>query len=300
MLGLAASAAPAAWAGASLPATTNGGTAYGVKVPAKKPVRKPAAVNKRPLLAKFRVAPLILRPGATPSVTFRVDGRTAQVRLRLVVTWPGTANPRRMVALGRQTTAEDHTVDLTTLADPALPEGVVSVRITGRDTAGRLLRPGAHLSRVQQIEVRAHVFPLQGTFSYGDAGARFGAQRDGHTHQGQDLFAAAGTPAVAVRSGTIDYVEYQADGAGYYVVLSADGEDYDYAYMHLKEGSIQVVQGQHVAARQQLAGVGHTGDAIGDHLHFEVWQGAWYDGGHVVDPLPFLQQWQAWSPVSAT
>jgi murein DD-endopeptidase MepM/ murein hydrolase activator NlpD len=162
-----------------------------------------------------------------------------------------------------------------------------------------MVRPAAHLSRVQQVEVRAHVFPLVGRFSYGDAGARFGAPRNGHTHQGQDLFADEGTQVVAVRGGTITYVEYQEGGAGWYVVLDADGEDYDFAYMHLQENSIAVVKGQHVETGQHLGGVGHTGDAQGNHLHFEMWQGAWYDGGSPLDPLPLLQQWQAWSPVTA-
>jgi murein DD-endopeptidase MepM/ murein hydrolase activator NlpD len=272
-------------------ANGNGGVAVGT------PVKKRPDVAARPVLAAFRVAPLVLTPGATPSVTFQVKARTRQVRLRLVVTWPGTTIPSRTIDLGRQPAGAAQTVDLTTLADLALPEGTVSVRIAGRDTAGRLLQPAAHLSRVQQIQVRAHAFPLRGTFSYGGPGAGFGAQRDGHTHQGQDLLAAEGTPVVAVRSGTIDYVQYQAGGAGYYIVLNADGEDYDYAYMHLKEGSTLVKQGDHVSTGQQIAAVGHTGDAQGDHLHFEVWQGAWYAGGQAIDPLPFLQLWQTWSDV---
>jgi murein DD-endopeptidase MepM/ murein hydrolase activator NlpD len=112
--------------------------------------------------------------------------------------------------------------------------------------------------------------------------------------------AAEGTPVVAVRAGTIAFSQYQADGAGYYLVLHADGEAYDYAYMHLKEGSILVKPGDHVEAGQQLAGVGHTGAAQGDHLHFEVWQGPWFAGGVAIDPLPLLQQWQTWSDVQAT
>jgi murein DD-endopeptidase MepM/ murein hydrolase activator NlpD len=149
------------------------------------------------------------------------------------------------------------------------------------------------------VQVRGHVFPLRGVFSYGNDGARFGAPRNGHTHQGQDLFADEGTPVVAPRSGTVTYVENQPAGAGWYVILSGDGEDLDYAFMHLVEGSIPVHKGEHVDQGQRLGSVGHTGDAEGNHLHFEVWQGAWYDGGHAIDPRPYLEQWQAWSPVRA-
>lgn len=255
------------------------------------------APSGAPVLAAFSVAPTVLAPGATPSLTFRVNSRAPTVRLRLVVTWnvaTADTTPRR-VDLGRQPTRKQLTIPLTALADPALPEGAATVRIAGRDSAGRLIKPAAHLSRVQQLQVRAHVFPLVGSFSYGGPDARFGAQRDGHTHQGQDLLADEGTPVVAVRSGAISYVGYQASGAGYYVVLDADGEDYDYAFMHLEEGSTRVVIGQHVETGERLGDVGHTGDATANHLHFEVWQGAWFAGGEAIDPLPFLQQWQTWA-----
>jgi murein DD-endopeptidase MepM/ murein hydrolase activator NlpD len=220
--------------------------------------------------------------------------------VRLLASWPGTTTPSRAIDLGRLPTGVAQTLALPALADPALPEGSMSIRIAARDSAGRLLSPAAKLSRVQAIQIRGHVFPLQGTFSYGGADARFGASRPGHSHQGQDMLAKEGTPVVAVRSGTIAYSQYQAAGAGYYLVLDADGEDYDYAFMHLKEGSILVNAGDHVAAGQPLAAVGHTGAASADHLHFEVWQGAWYNGGHAIDPLPLLQQWQTWSDARTT
>jgi murein DD-endopeptidase MepM/ murein hydrolase activator NlpD len=39
--------------------------------------------------------------------------------------------------------------------------------------------------------------------------------------------------------------------------------------------------------------VGETGDATACHLHFELWQGRWWAGGHTIDPLPFLKAWDA-------
>jgi murein DD-endopeptidase MepM/ murein hydrolase activator NlpD len=228
-----------------------------------------------------------------------VKGRAPTIRLRLVVSWPGTTNAERTIALGRLPANSLQRVALTALADPALPEGQMSVRIAGRDSAGRILRPGVHLSRVTVVQVRGHVFPLRGVFSYGTPDDAFGAQRNGHTHQGQDLLADEGTPVVAPRAGTIEYVGFQASSAGWYVVLDGDNEDLDYAFMHLQENSIPVVKGEHVDQGQRIGSVGHTGDAQGSHLHFEVWQGPWFAGGHVVDPLPYLQQWQQWSPVRA-
>jgi murein DD-endopeptidase MepM/ murein hydrolase activator NlpD len=290
-------------------AGTNGGASYGepvLQTPASapapapaKPKRKPASVAARPQLQAFRISPNVLTPGQAPTVDFQVKGRAPTIRLRLVVSWPGTTNPERQIDLGRRAANAPQSVSLPALADPALPEGQMSVRIAGRDSAGRILRPGAHLSRVTEVQVRAHVFPLRGVFSYGGDDAKFGAKRNGHTHQGQDLMGDEGIPVVAPRSGTITYVEYQAGGAGWYVILDGDAEDLDYAFMHLKEGSIPVHKGEHVDQGQRLGSVGHTGDAQGNHLHFEIWQGPWYDGGQPVDPLPYLQQWQQWSPVRA-
>ena len=93
-----------------------------------------------------------------------------------------------------------------------------------------------------------HRFPVAGAFGWGGPDARFGAKRKGHRHQGQDLAAASGTPVVAPYRGVVVAVQYQAEGAGRYVVI--DGEDYDYVFMHLRTGSVVVAEG---IARQVLA-----------------------------------------------
>ena len=139
-----------------------------------------------------------------------------------------------------------------------------------------------------------HRFPIAGAFDWGGSDARFGAKRPGHRHQGQDLPAASGTPVVAPYRGVVTAVQYQAKGAGRYVVI--DGEDYDYVFMHLRTGSIGVREGERVRTGQAIGEVGSTGESSGPHLHFELWLGAWYDGGHPIDPLPLLQQWA--SPAS--
>jgi murein DD-endopeptidase MepM/ murein hydrolase activator NlpD len=143
-------------------------------------------------------------------------------------------------------------------------------------------------------EPARHRFPIAGVFDWGGPGARFGAKRKGHRHQGQDLAAAAGTPVVAPYRGIVTAVQYQAKAAGHYVVI--DGEDYDYVFMHLRSGSIVVQEGQRVGTGQRIGEVGSTGGSSGPHLHFEVWEGAWYGDGHPIDPLPLLQAWA--SPAS--
>ena len=132
------------------------------------------------------------------------------------------------------------------------------------------------------------VFPVQGPYTFGD---RFGVARSGHSHQGQDVVAAEGTPVVAPVAGSVSWVAYQAGGAGYYVVVhAADGRDY--AFMHFQDGSTAVTKDQAVSAGQRLGLVGATGDATGPHLHFEIWPGGWWaKGSQPIDPLPQLEAW---------
>jgi murein DD-endopeptidase MepM/ murein hydrolase activator NlpD len=134
-------------------------------------------------------------------------------------------------------------------------------------------------------------FPVAGPHSFGGVDARFGAPRNGHTHQGQDVPAAEGTPVVAPFPGTISTTNYQAGAAGYYVVEHSLVADFFFA--HCQQGSFAVSIGATVAAGQPLCRVGHTGDAEGPHLHFEIWLGGWRVGpaSHPIDPLPSLQAW---------
>jgi murein DD-endopeptidase MepM/ murein hydrolase activator NlpD len=142
------------------------------------------------------------------------------------------------------------------------------------------------------FEFYGHFFPVRGAHNYGGASARFGAQRAGHSHQGQDVLAACGTKLVAAQGGTVVYAGYQASAAGNYIVVhGVDGTDN--AYMHLAQPS-PFGQGDKVFTGQQIGVVGDTGDATACHLHFEIWTApGWYNGGHVIDPLPALQSWDA-------
>jgi murein DD-endopeptidase MepM/ murein hydrolase activator NlpD len=135
------------------------------------------------------------------------------------------------------------------------------------------------------------VFPVAGPFTFGGPDARFGAQRSGHIHQGQDVVAAEGTPLRTPVSGTVLWTGNQKGGAGIYLVVhGSDGRDY--ALMHLREHTLSVRAGDAVRAGQQVGEVGATGDASGPHLHFEIWVGGWgTKAGEPVDPLPQLRRW---------
>jgi murein DD-endopeptidase MepM/ murein hydrolase activator NlpD len=136
------------------------------------------------------------------------------------------------------------------------------------------------------------VFPVAGPHNFGGADARFGAPRGNHTHQGQDVLTAEGTPVVAPLAGTIESTSNQSGGAGYYVVEHTAA--FDFMFAHCQAGSFAVAPGQSVPAGQTLCGAGQTGDASGPHLHFEMWVGGWRASAasHPIDPLPYLEAWE--------
>jgi hypothetical protein len=138
-----------------------------------------------------------------------------------------------------------------------------------------------------------HKFPVRGKHEFGGGEAAFGAGRDGHIHQGHDVFAACGTPLVAARGGTVKVNAHEAR-AGNYLIIDGDGAKLDYAYMHMREASPLRV-GTRVFTGQLIGYVGDTGDAVGCHLHFEIWNGPWQGGGAPMDPLPSLQAWDSYS-----
>jgi murein DD-endopeptidase MepM/ murein hydrolase activator NlpD len=138
-----------------------------------------------------------------------------------------------------------------------------------------------------------HIFPIRGRHNYGDAQNRYGAPRAGHRHAGQDVLAACGTPLVAARGGKVLSAGYGGD-AGNYVAIHGSGGDYDMFYAHLRSTPL-VREGQRVYTGQLIGYVGETGDATVCHLHFELWVGGWWNGGHTIDPLPTLKAWDALS-----
>ena len=240
----------------------------------------------------FTVSPASIAPGAALTLSYRVDGRARRMRVRIDLLPEGGRRAVARLRLGLQRTGRRHTATW----EPELAAGRYTARL--RATARVRRRRTARSSGRTAVEVLAPVaaasgvFPVQGPYSLGGEGARFGAGRSGHRHQGQDIVAAAGTPVVAPRAGFVSWRAYQAGGAGHYLVVRGD-DGRDYVFMHLQDGSLAVQKGQAVAAGQRLAAVGSTGRSEGPHLHFEIWPGGWYAGGgsQPIDPLPDLLAW---------
>ena len=136
-----------------------------------------------------------------------------------------------------------------------------------------------------------HIFPIRGKHTYGDG---VGAQRKGHSHQGQDVFAKCGTPLVAARGGRVQYTGFHG-AAGNYLVIDGKGTGRDYAYMHLAD-KVTFNEGDRIYTGQQIGAVGQSGNASGCHLHFELWSPpGWYEGGHFMNPTKKLRRWDGWS-----
>jgi murein DD-endopeptidase MepM/ murein hydrolase activator NlpD len=194
---------------------------------------------------------------------------------------------------------------------PGVP---TSIRWDGATNEGRPARNGRYSFRIGPQAVAApaarratqstalslsfafygYAFPILGAHEFSLDGGRFGAARSGHTHQGQDVMAACGTPLVAARGGTVQYSEYEAN-AGNYVVIDGRGTANDFMYAHLAEPS-PLQAGETVRTGQPIGLVGDTGDASACHLHFELWGApGWYEGGSPFDPLPDLEKWDRYS-----
>jgi len=283
--------------GGSAAPSFSGGVMYGQ--PLRKLRRAHRASSLRRVASEFTVAPGTLEAGVPATFAFRVDGPMRTVRIRIELTRAGAAAPAKRLRLGYVRTGRRHE-HVWTPAAGDLPAGDYAVTLKAFDDSGRKLRRTAQASGRDRLSVTvpppppqpAGVFPVQGAWSFGGEELRFGAGRDGHIHQGQDVSAPEGTPLVTPVAATVTWVAFQAGGAGHYVVLrAADGRDL--VFMHLKAGSITVVKGAVLAAGAQFAQVGSTGSSSGPHLHFEIWPDGWYssNASQPIDPLPQLIAW---------
>lgn len=98
-------------------------------------------------------------------------------------------------------------------------------------------------------------------------------------HRGVDIAVPQGTPVRAMAGGRVRFAGVQGDYGN--VVWLDHGGAVLTLYAHLS--AIQVSAGQAVAPGEVVGLSGSTGNAVGPHLHFEVWR--WE---RQVDPVPLL------------
>lgn len=80
------------------------------------------------------------------------------------------------------------------------------------------------------------------------------------------------TPVYAINDGVVQYIDSN-DSCGNYIWIKHEFDDYDMwsRYLHLKDNSIVVEEGQTVSRGQKIATMGGTyGYAV--HLHYELWK----------------------------
>ncbi len=157
---------------------------------------------------------------------------------------------------------------------------------------------GQHLLRVQPELLAAGrytlrlwrgpglgLFPVKGRTDQA-IGSFWGNARDGgaRRHEGVDIFAPRGTPAVAATDGYITRTGESKLGGR--VVWLADAQGQHLYYAHLDKQLVQ--PGQRVRAGDTLGLVGNTGNArtTAPHLHFGIYRA----GRGAVDPWPFLHR----------
>ncbi len=312
---LLAPVAPASAGGAAFPPESGGagGTEYGSAF----------ALGGRPVASRFGVAPRrVISGSALPRIVLRLDEAGVPLIRARIVLWPLSAAGRVVhVDLGRVRTGK--------LLRPRWPNGTelapgrYVARIHASDPAGRtLLRkrrtpgrstltvvarpkpkpkpplvpkpapapvPAVPLAPVAPAGA-AGTFPVAGAHTYGQG---FGVDRGDHRHQGVDILGPQGLPIVAPTAGRVRFTDFQAGGAGEYVVVhSAAGQDFFFA--HCVRGSTRVAREQVVSEGQPLCALGSTGDSSAPHLHFELWPNGWRTGARSSVPVDPLGQLKAW------
>ena len=97
------------------------------------------------------------------------------------------------------------------------------------------------------------------------------------THTGTDIAGSgiAGTPILAIESGTVVKAQYGSTGYGNHVIIdhgtnSSDGNNYKSLYGHAV--TLNVTKGQKVNRGDVIAYVGSTGYSTGPHLHLEIYK----------------------------
>jgi murein DD-endopeptidase MepM/ murein hydrolase activator NlpD len=273
------------------PGEQSGGAGYGAPL---------VTLPGKPRLSAQKLSSSTVKVGSRASVVLRINrskGTSAQVKIAIARSGGKTIN----YSPGRISTNRSQLIRLPKLAAGSYR---VTVSVFGA-SAQETIRGGVLKLTVKPKSVAkpkpttpsppapsSGVFPVRGAYSFGSSGARFGAGRPGHIHEGQDVIGNSGLPIVAPLAGEVRYVSYQADGAGRYIIMRANN-GWDMMFAHCQYASAAVKAGERVRAGDRLCLLGSTGASSGPHLHFELWPNGWRDspGTRPIDPLPQLKKW---------
>ncbi len=148
----------------------------------------------------------------------------------------------------------------------------------------------AFLARVGDTPPSQLVMPVDGV-RVAEVANTFGAARDGgRGHDGQDIFAARGTPVRAAAAGFVYRIDDLSLG-GLSVTIVGDG-GWRHYYTHFDAVPQDLTEGQRVEVGTLIGFVGNSGNAASTptHLHYGVYRGT--DDDHCAwaafDPMPML------------
>jgi murein DD-endopeptidase MepM/ murein hydrolase activator NlpD len=180
------------------------------------------------------------------------------------------------------------------LADLAAANGITdtSVLETGRSLfipgAERVLDVPAYPAPLESAQARAlpsspDVVPGQGwswPIEHGVVISSFGAPRRNHRHEGIDIRGRSGQDVHAARAGRVSFSGSGMRGYGKTIIIE-HGDGLETLYAH--NSVLLVGVGERVERGQVIARVGRTGNASGEHCHFEI-----RNHDDPVDPMPYL------------
>lgn len=170
---------------------------------------------------------------------------------------------------------------------------LIAAREKARRVAAARLRAQAQVAATGSASAPApsaipagdYVFPVAGPNNFTDDWLF--PRPGGRYHQGIDLFAARGTPIVAIADGTLSRVGWNTLGGWRLWLRDTNGTEYYYA--HFDSFAPAAREGASVSKGTVLGYNGDSGSARGTspHLHLQIHPG----GGGPVRPWPYVTSW---------
>lgn len=140
---------------------------------------------------------------------------------------------------------------------------------------GQQIRIPTYVSDGYGESQKGYIWPVRGRVS-----SPFG-MRGGRMHKGIDICAPAGTIIRAAQSGVVTFSGSSGNYGRMVIITHADGHQTVYAHNSVN----LVTRGQRVNQSDPIARVGSTGNATGNHCHFEIRQ-----KGTAINPMSQLRK----------